>query len=212
MRVLKEPEERKSEILDAAEFLFTTKGYAKTTIMDILHAVGIAKGTFYYYFTSKEELMDSIIERVCRHDVIRAKEIAADTTLNPIEKIFRVLLEQKPEKGDLKDKMIEQFHQPNNAEMHQKSIVQAILQLSPVLAEIVQQGVAKGIFVTEYPRESMEFLLSAGQTMFGDALFQRTPEETAQKTMAFIAIMEIVLGAEKGAFACMIEILTKNRR
>ena len=53
-RIVKEADERRNEILDAAETLFTEKGYSKTTIIDILNQVGIAKGTFYYYFKSKE--------------------------------------------------------------------------------------------------------------------------------------------------------------
>ena len=52
-RIIKEADERRNEILDAAETLITEKGYSKTTIIDILNQVGIAKGTFYYYFKSK---------------------------------------------------------------------------------------------------------------------------------------------------------------
>ncbi|WP_312609309.1 TetR/AcrR family transcriptional regulator, partial [Mammaliicoccus sciuri] len=76
MRTVKHPEERKNDILNAAEALFSTKGYQKTTIIDILKAVGIAKGTFYYYFASKEEVMDAIIDRIIKEDIIVAKRIA----------------------------------------------------------------------------------------------------------------------------------------
>ncbi len=48
MRVIKDPEERKNEILDAAEKFFTSKGYAKTTINDLLNEVGIAKGNILF--------------------------------------------------------------------------------------------------------------------------------------------------------------------
>ena len=56
--------------------------------------------------------------------------------------------------------MIEQFHQPNNAEMHQKSLVQSIIHLSPVLTEVLEQGIEEGIFYTPYPQETIELLLS----------------------------------------------------
>ena len=75
-RIVKEADERRNEILDAAETLFTEKGYSKTTIIDILNQVGIAKGTFYYYFKSKEEVMDAIIERFIEQDVQKARLIA----------------------------------------------------------------------------------------------------------------------------------------
>lgn len=212
MRILKAPEERKSEILDAAEILFSTKGYSKTTIIDILDVVGIAKGTLYYYFKSKEEIMYAMVDRIIQEDVARAKEIVANETLSPSDKIFCILLDQKPTKGDKKDKLIEKSSQINNAEIHQRSIVQSVLHISPVLTEVVQEGINKGIFRTESPREIIEFLVSSGQTMFGTPLFQWTPEEMGRKVIAFISTMELLLGAEKGSFACMIEILTKNRK
>ena len=61
MRVVKEYDERKNEILDASEKLFLEKGYVQCTIKDILKAVDIARGTFYYYFESKEEVLDAVI-------------------------------------------------------------------------------------------------------------------------------------------------------
>jgi len=44
---------RVEEILDAAEALFTQKGYDATSIKDIIDAVGIARGTLYHHFSSK---------------------------------------------------------------------------------------------------------------------------------------------------------------
>ncbi|WP_233457025.1 TetR/AcrR family transcriptional regulator [Blautia producta] len=64
MRRHKEPEVRKGELLDAAQKLFVEKGYAKTTVTDILNVHGLSKGVFYYYFKSKEEVMDAIIQRM----------------------------------------------------------------------------------------------------------------------------------------------------
>lgn len=52
-----------------------------------------------------------------------------------------------------------QFHQVNNAEMHQKSLVETILRLTPVLTNIVEQGIEEGSFHTPYPQETVEFLL-----------------------------------------------------
>ena len=68
--------------------------------------------------------------------------------------------------------MIEQFHQPNNAEMHQKSLVQSIIHLSPILTEVLEQGIEEGIFSTPYPQETIELLLSSAQVIFDDGLFQ----------------------------------------
>lgn len=63
VRVVKQAEERRDEILDAAEHLFATKGYAATTTNDLLDAVGIARDTLYRHFGSKEEVLDGLIRR-----------------------------------------------------------------------------------------------------------------------------------------------------
>ncbi|PEZ08151.1 TetR family transcriptional regulator [Bacillus sp. AFS018417] len=207
MRIVKEYEERRNEILDTAERLFVSKGYMKTTVNDILREIGIAKGTFYHYFKSKEEVMDAIILRVVNTDVAAAKKIASNPNIPVIDKLFQILMAQMPKAGENKERMIEQFHQPNNAEMHQKSLVQAIVHLTPVLTEVIEQGIKEGVFVTVYPRETIEFLIASAQIIFDEGLFQWQPHEAMQRAKAFINMMETTLGAEKGTFDYMLAIL-----
>lgn len=57
MRVTKEPEVRKAEIIDAAIKLFYEKGYLKTSMQDIANNLSISKGLLYYYYKSKEEIL-----------------------------------------------------------------------------------------------------------------------------------------------------------
>lgn len=211
MRIVKEYEERRKEILETAERLFLTKGYTKTTVNDILKEIGIAKGTFYHYFKSKEEVMDEIIMRIIKEDVTKAKRIVSNLDIPVLDKLFKILMEQSPKSGDVKEKMIEQFHQPNNAEMHQKSLVQSIIHLSPVLTEVLEQGIEEGIFSTPYPQETIELLLSSAQVIFDDGLFQWKPEEMMRRAKAYIKMMEVSVGAKKGSFDYMIEVLMKQK-
>ncbi|HDR7163395.1 TPA: TetR/AcrR family transcriptional regulator [Bacillus cereus] len=211
MRIVKEYEERRKEILETAERLFLTKGYTKTTVNDILKEIGIAKGTFYHYFKSKEEVMDEIIMRIIKEDVTKAKRIVSNPDIPVLDKLIKILMEQSPKSGDVKEKMIEQFHQPNNAEMHQKSLVQSIIHLSPVLTEVLEQGIEEGIFSTPYPQETIELLLSSAQVIFDDGLFQWKPEEMMRRAKAYIKMMEVSVGAEEGSFDYMIEVLMKQK-
>lgn len=208
MREIKDSEIRKNEILDVAEELFVTKGYNKTTIIDILDRVGIAKGTFYYYFKSKEEVMDEIIFRVVDRDVEKAETIVKDNNMSPIEKIQTILMSQKAELGDKKDKLIEQFHAPGNAEMHQRSLVYSVKKLSPVLAEVVKQGIEVGVFETEYPLEAVEFLMAAAEFVFDIGLWSWNQEELEKKASAFINMVERVLGAKSGSFEGIIGVFS----
>jgi len=56
------PEERKSEILEAAAELFAVRGYHATSVSDIIDTAGIARGTFYLYFQSKKDVFLELIE------------------------------------------------------------------------------------------------------------------------------------------------------
>lgn len=210
MRITKEYEERRNEILNTAEKLFITKGYTKTTVNDILQEIGIAKGTFYHYFKSKEEVMDAVIVRIVKADVEVAKKIASDPTIPVLEKLFHILTVQAPKAGGNKEQMIEQFHKPNNAEMHQKSLVQSIVHVTPVLTEVIQQGINEKVFLTDYPQETMEFLLAAAQVIFDEGLFEWKQEEAMQRAKAFIVMMELSLGARKGSFDYILDMLMKG--
>jgi DNA-binding response OmpR family regulator len=57
------PKERRSEVLDAAARIFAAKGFVETTIKDIADAVGVLKGSLYYYFSSKDELLYDVVAR-----------------------------------------------------------------------------------------------------------------------------------------------------
>jgi AcrR family transcriptional regulator len=60
MRVTKDPEIRRKELMDVAEELFLENGYEETAVSDIVKKAGVAQGTFYYYFKSKETKLDAI--------------------------------------------------------------------------------------------------------------------------------------------------------
>lgn len=195
-------------MLDAAQRLFLEKGYAKTTVTDILDVYGLSKGVFYYYFKSKEEVMDAVIMRIVKADVTAAKKIAALSDLSAIQKLLQILFALKPKCGETKEKLLEDLHQQSNAEMHQKSLVQSIHHLAPVLTEVALQGISEKVMATDYPRETMEFLLVSAQIIFDEGLFQWKEDESAQKAKAFIGIMEVTLGVEKGSLNEMIEILS----
>jgi AcrR family transcriptional regulator len=53
---------RKTEILAAARRVFSIKGYHRSSIADILEAAGIARGTFYLYFSSKRAIFEELLE------------------------------------------------------------------------------------------------------------------------------------------------------
>lgn len=73
----KPPEERRDDLLDAAERLFLRQGVALTTIEQITVGASVAKGTFYLYFESKEDLRAALGERFARDHLARTKAAVA---------------------------------------------------------------------------------------------------------------------------------------
>lgn len=166
--------------MDAAEILFVTKGYTKATVMDILQACNIAKGTFYYYFQSKEEVMNAIVMRFILSGEASARHVVSDPKLNAHDKIFRIMMAQNQPDGRKHD-LIEQLHSVHNVEMHQKSLVETVIRLSPILAEVVEQGIQEGVFHTPNPKESIEFLLVSSQFLLDRGIFQWEEEELQKR-------------------------------
>lgn len=60
-KVLQNKLQKQKALLDSAYELFTTIGFTKTTIRDIAHKAGVAKGTFYLYFNDKVEIRDALV-------------------------------------------------------------------------------------------------------------------------------------------------------
>jgi len=207
MRTIKDPEIRRGEILDAAEKLFAAKGYEAATINDILEAVQIAKGTFYYYFKSKEDVLDGIVKRQIETGLKKARAIAADPRLSIEEKVLSVIMAQKLQEP-VSDEILPVIHEPANALLHQKILSEYVLHLSPILTEIVQEGIAQKVFDTPFPQETTEILLTAGLVIFDTAYFQWTGEEQAQRVSAFIYAMERLTGAQPGSLAQLSRMFT----
>ncbi len=75
--------ERKQHVLLAARRLFLEKGFAHTSIQNILDEAGISKGTFYNYFTSKNECLMAIIQQSWEESAVLRDEIASDRSDGP---------------------------------------------------------------------------------------------------------------------------------
>ena len=76
MRVVKKPEERRAEMVAAASKLFAQQGFVKTSVAEIVSAVDVAKGLFYYYFTTKDDMVKAVVEGYASYLGNEAQKIA----------------------------------------------------------------------------------------------------------------------------------------
>lgn len=200
----KEAMERRNEILDVADELFGQKGFDGTSTNDILKKVGIARGTLYYHFKSKEDIMDALIERYNAQILSAATRIAADKSIAVHERIVRVVMALNISDGNGKE-IIDHIHKPQNALMHQK--IQKVIMngLPPILTEIIHEGIEQGLFSTPYPYECMEMIVAYTNTVFDDDMVDITDEERAARIPAFVFNIERLLGVESGSLMYMMK-------
>lgn len=163
VRIIKDYDARRAEILQKAQQLFLSQGYEKTPINDILQALGISKGTFYHYFKSKEELLDAIIEEMTRGRLVVAEAILNDSSLTALEKINRFFADSRAFKYEhraLMMSLIRMMYSDDNVLLRYKGERKRLELISPVMARFVAQGVEEGVFDCSDPENTAEMLVT----------------------------------------------------
>lgn len=201
----KEAEERKNEIIDAADELFSQKGYDGTSTNDIIEKVGIARGTLYHHFKSKEDIMDALIERYSDRLLGAAQEIAEDRSIPVVERLIRVVMAMNLS-GERSNEIMEHIHKPQNALMHQKIQKVIFNEVPPILTEIIREGIEQGIFNTSFPYECMEMVVIYATAVFDGDMVTLTDEERLSRMFAFICNVERLLGAESGSLMDILKV------
>lgn len=204
MKTIKEGEVRKLEILVAARELFVKKGYEQTSVNDILKVVDIAKGTFYYYFSSKEEVLEAIILNIVEEGARRAEKIIEEKSIPLVNRIMMAIMAQTPEFEGSKE-IEEELHKVENTKLEQLYLKAMLKRMTPVLLKPVMEGIEENIFHMEYPVECIEATLLLGHMMFDCDVFEWKEEEYPIKIQAFLCNVERMMGTKKGELSSLIQ-------
>jgi AcrR family transcriptional regulator len=199
MRIIKEHHERRNEILDTAERLFHVKGYEKCTVNDILKEVAIAKGTFYYYFKSKEEVMDAVISRYTDIIISRAEEILKKTDISLEEKLLRTFMAMRIN-NQIDNDMLDEMHKPQNVLLHQKSLNQMITVMTPFLVKVIVEVMEKKVWSCRYPLQYMQIFLTSSLALTDEGIFESDADSQMMILIALIAILEKMLDVPEDSF------------
>ena len=180
MRITKEPEVRKQEIIDTALKLFGEKGYEKTSITDIAKAIGVAQGLCYRYFPSKEALFDSAIEQYANVLVEQMGSSGIDG-----HKTLRQIIENMPitvEKQDTKYYPV--FHGSENQKFHDQLTLKVCEKMVPLVEKMLQQAQQKGeIQFDDLQTAAMFCVYGQLGILLADDL---TPEEKSKRIREFL--------------------------
>jgi len=200
VRLVKDPEIRRNELINAAEELFIKTGYEPTAISDIVKKVGVAQGTFYYYFKSKEDILNTIIERYIDDIKVGVEAIAAENDINAIEKIMAFFgFLNNIDQG--KEKLIDYFHEDQNVHLLARFEKNVPSNIIPPFCQMIEEGVQEDLFDAKYPETAA---LSIIGTTFAISHWMYDKEDRAGSTKKIMAaifdLIEKILGAEPGIF------------
>jgi AcrR family transcriptional regulator len=221
MWISKEAEVRKKELLDAALELFYEVGYDNTSINDIIGKVGVTKGAFYYHFSSKDEVLDTIALQQAEELVgvfFRASEESGKNSLEKINKIISAMQEYRAETQEKRLKIFEVLDKSENLKLRQK-VYENYMRLSkPIVSKLLEQGVEEGIMVTEFTDELAEFYIhfsfSANGTLNKLILTLGEKPENIEvikkKAFFYEEMLAKMLGVEEGSIK-FAEPVLKNR-
>lgn len=209
MRVVKSAEERKNEILDVAEQLFAEKGFDNASTNDIIKRIGIARGTLYHHFKSKEEILDAIVNRITNAGIARAKIIVSDKTIPLQDRLTGIILALNVS-GDVQEEVFEQIHKPQNALLHQKMQEHLLSGVVPIITTLIEEGNEIGLFDSKYPAEAAEMIMIYSSVAF-DEFSDLSAREIEIKGKAFICHIERILSAKENSLVEPIMIIFKKQ-
>ena len=154
----KTKEERRNEIIETAGKLFEEKGYEQTQVQDIVNEIGVAKGLFYYYFKSKDEVMEELADRYA-DAIIDAVNKLIDkdiATFDKINRIFQIFIDSAEKKFGIFMGILN----VKNGITHERIFFNVGKKMVPLVTELILSGNDNGECNCSDPKFITEFLIS----------------------------------------------------
>ena len=199
---MKKGERRKQDLLNIAYRMFIQKGYENASVDDIIIEAGIAKGTYYYYFESKEATLEAVIEMM----IEKAENVAKAALMNPVpipQKLASVVYAFQPNKDEIV--ITDVLERKENIVMHDKIGKKIVEVAVPILSDIVREGIAQGIFACTNVEERVKMLLIMSQNMFDYGAYSNKDIEV------YVDMLEKSLGAKEGTMSFISEFLLEGQ-
>ena len=147
---------RKKEFMEATRAFFFSIGYARMSVQMLTQKVGVAKGTFYHYFRSKEDLLTQWVLYEMSDTIQQQLELSQDPSLPALSKmkmVFEISRKWKFQHLDMITPLLRVLYDDHNLRLRTEMTKQSINFLGPIFEIIIKQGIQEGVFNTSYPEE-----------------------------------------------------------
>ncbi len=203
-RVTKKTEERRNEILNTAQRLFIEKGYIETSVSEIVKEIGVAQGTFYYYFKTKEEVIDAIIDSYIDEIINEFELCLTHKDWDFIKKMENLAMAEV--RTNLRT--LNYLHRIKSVDIEIRILSVMIKKIVPYYRTVIEEGIKSGICKTEYPNETAESIIVASHILFDPGLFHRTRDEFNRLLACWIDSLEKSLSMGKGGFHSLMNVMS----
>lgn len=195
------PDTNKTQkILDALQQLLEEKSIQYISVSDIAAKAGIGKGSIYYYFPSKDAIVDALIKRSYERPLQTAKTLSSQTDVSSFTRMAMLFQACRNSSAIfLKQRHGASTSAEDLAFLHQKYLNYLISELKPVLTEIIKQGIACGEIHFDRPAALAEIALIVIAVKLDSSLLPSTPEETEDTLKGLISLLEKGTGVPSGS-------------
>lgn len=191
--------QKKDLILDAMQTLMNQSNAQAISVSEIAKEAGIGKGSIYYYFKSKEEILEAVIERSYSSAIEKAKELVNTPGLDALTKMEIVFAACRDSSLELLRQEASNFFEvQQSALLHQQYIRIMIRNLCPILADIIRLGNNEGTICCKSPEEAAEIALIILLIKMDSQLNTQSREQIQKTLDVFSYMLETSFGIEKG--------------
>lgn len=189
-------------ILDALHQLLKDRTIQNISVSDIARKAEMGKGSIYYYFPSKEAILDALIERNYEKPLKTAKALAGQTDISPFTRMAMILQACRSSSDAFLNHSNTAADAGTSAQdlafLHQKYMNHLVAELKPSLAEIIKQGIASGDIHFEYPEALAEIVLIVLAVKLNNTFLSATAEDSEDTLRGLVALLEKGAGLPQG--------------
>jgi Transcriptional regulator len=209
-RVVKSPDVRRDELLDIAQQLIAEVGYEAMSVEAVTQAAGVAKGTFYHYFASKEDMLGQLLQRLMDGLFAHVSAQAAAAQGGAIQRLAAILQASSEYKTLRLPSYLSSasLYLPENYSLRHRLFEGWARTVREIVAPVVADGVAEGSFHVGAVEFAADVLVSlwfdTAQRILERAV--REPDVAGfvtvldRDTTALWAAQERLLGVPAGSF------------
>ena len=202
---------KRDQILDAFYELMINEDIQHISVSKIAKQAGIGKGSIYYYFSSKDEILNALIKRTYADALDMAKELVGQTELSIYSRLTEITnacvaatREFLKRSESLKDKTTSPERSYDSAYIHQQFMKHTIVDFKPIFTEIIQQEIDKGTVKISYASEIAEIVLIIFTVKIDNTLSPSSDEDSAKTLQMLITLLERGTGNKEGSFGIKI--------